>query len=89
MITIVENKGAGIKNYICDKPAELSDIDIRTTAMGSTCFAIQANTMYILNGDKEWIPVTNLNSTGGGGSSILPGSASELTPLEPGTESAV
>lgn len=62
MITIVENKGAGIKNYVCDKPAELSDIDIRTTAMGSTCFVINKNTMYILNSDKEWISVTNFNN---------------------------
>ena len=53
MITIVENKGAGIKNYVCDKPAELSDIDIRTTAMGSTCFVIEEDANYILNGAGE------------------------------------
>ena len=54
MIQIVKNrKQAGVKDFVCDKKDELSKIDLRTTRMGSTCFVIENNTNYILNGDGK------------------------------------
>ena len=53
MISIIRNrKEIGIKDYVCDDTEELSDIDIRTTIMGSTCFVINENVTYMLNGQK-------------------------------------
>ena len=54
MIQIVRNNAqTGIKTYVCDKKDELSEIDLRTTLMGSTCFVIGENACYILNGSFE------------------------------------
>lgn len=73
MISIIRNrKEIGIKDFVCDKAEELSDIDIRTAAMGSTCFVIDENVTYMLNGKKIWIPVSN-------GSGANPGGGSDVT----------
>ena len=70
MISIIRNrKEIGIKDYVCDKAEELSDIDIRTAAMGSTCFVIDENVTYMLNGKKIWIPVSNGSGANPGGGS--------------------
>lgn len=54
MISIVRNEAqTGVKRYVADKKSELSDINLRTTRMGSTCFVIEDNTNYILNGKGE------------------------------------
>lgn len=52
MITIVRNElQTGLKRFVCDKSDELSKINRRNTLMGSTCFVIENNTNYILNGE--------------------------------------
>lgn len=52
MITVVKNEQqTGVKRYVCDKSDELSKIDLRTTVMGSTCFIIEEDANYILDGN--------------------------------------
>jgi hypothetical protein len=54
MVSIVRNElQTGVKRYVSDKQDEISKIDLRTTRMGSTCFVIENNTNYILNGDGK------------------------------------
>ncbi len=54
MIAVVKNEQQiGIKRYVCDKSDELSKIDLRTTRMGSTCFIIEEDANYILNGEGK------------------------------------
>ena len=54
MVSIVRNEAqTGVKRYVSDKKDELSSINLRTTRMGSTCFVIENNTNYILNGSGE------------------------------------
>ena len=54
MVSIVKNETqVGVKRYVADKKSELSDINLRATRMGSTCFVIENNTNYILNGKGE------------------------------------
>ncbi len=54
MIQIIRNrKQMGVKDFVCDKKDELSKINLRTTLMGSTCFVIEEDAMYILNGSGE------------------------------------
>ncbi len=57
----------GVKHYHADSYADLADIDLSTTAMGSTVFVIDTSTYYMLNGDKQWVVVTLDNSGGSGG----------------------
>ena len=53
MIQIVRNgEQRGVKHYVCDKKDELSEIDLRTTIMGSTCYVIESGAIYILNGEN-------------------------------------
>ena len=80
MITIVKNeRQTGVKRYVCDKSDELSKIDLRTTVMGSTCFIIEEDANYILDGNWEWKAVKNY----GGGSSSGSGSGSSSGDDEP------
>lgn len=54
MIAVVKNEAqTGVKRYVCDKSSELSEIDLRTTRMGSTCFIIEEDANYILNGEGK------------------------------------
>lgn len=80
MITIVKNeRQTGVKKYVCDKSDELSKIDLRTTVMGSTCFIIEEDANYILDGNWEWKAVKNY----GGGSGSGSGSGSSSGDDEP------
>jgi len=80
MVSIVRNElQTGVKRYVSDKQDEISKIDLRTTRMGSTCFVIENNTNYILNGDGKWVALKSSGSSseggsgeGGGGSSTDP-----------------
>ena len=77
MIAVVKNEQQiGIKRYVCDKSDELSKIDLRTTRMGSTCFIIEEDANYILNGEGKWIAVKNAE----GGSSSESGNNSNEEP---------
>lgn len=65
MIQVVRNRRqVGVKDFVCDKKDELSKINLRTTLMGSTCFVIEEDAMYILNGSGEWTAVSNYMSGG-------------------------
>ena len=69
MIQIIRNlPQAGIKIFVCDTKDELSNIDLRTTMMGSTCYVINNSTTYILNGSGTWVRksvgANNLSSSG-------------------------
>lgn len=69
MIAVVKNEQqTGVKRYVCDKSDELSKIDLRTTRMGSTCFIIEEDANYILNGEGKWIAVKNAGGGSGSGS---------------------
>ena len=78
MIQIVKNrKQAGVKDFVCDKKDELSKIDLRKTLMGSTCFVIEEDANYILNGVGEWTAVSNYGAGGSGSGKQDSGSDSE------------
>ena len=63
MIQIVENKlQTGVKKFVCDTKNELSAMSVATTVMGSTCYVIEDNTTYILNGQRKWVK-KNTNQT--------------------------
>lgn len=54
MIQVIKNKeGTNIKELICDKKADMADIDLRVCGMGSICFVIEEDTIYILDSKKE------------------------------------
>ena len=54
MIQVIKNKeGTNIKEFVCDKKADMVDIDLRVCGMGTTCFVIEEDTIYILNSKKE------------------------------------
>lgn len=73
MVSIVRNEAqTGVKRFVADKKSELSDINLRATRMGSTCFVIENNTNYILNGKGEWVA---LKASGGNDSSSTGGDA--------------
>ena len=56
MVQIVKNNDqTGVKSFVCDKKDELSEISLRTTLMGSTCFVIEDNDYYILDGNYKWV----------------------------------
>ena len=70
MIQIVENKSqTGVKKFVCDTKNELSTMSVATTVMGSTCYVIEDNTTYILNGQRKWVKKntsqTSPSSSGG------------------------
>ena len=70
MIQIIRNrKQVGVKDFVCDKKDELSKINLRTTLMGSTCFVVEEDAMYILNGSGKWVAVSNYMGGGSGSSS--------------------
>ena len=63
MIQVIKNKeGTNIKEFICDKKADMADIDLRVCGMGTTCFVIEEDTIYILDSKKEWVVVTKKNA---------------------------
>ena len=53
MISVINSTPQGVKQLICDKESELSEINLRTARMGSTCFIIENSKEYILNGSGE------------------------------------
>ena len=70
MIQIVRNlKQVGVKDFVCDKKDELSKINLRTTLMGSSCYVIEEDVTYILNGSGEWVKASSYKGGGGGSSS--------------------
>ena len=64
MIQVIKNKeGTNMKEFVCDKKADMADIDLRVCGMGTTCFVIEEDTIYILNSKKEWTVATKENVT--------------------------
>ena len=54
MIQVIKNKeGTNIKEFVCDKKADMADIDLRVCGMGTTCFVIDEDKNYMVDGDKE------------------------------------
>ena len=41
-------------NYVANTEAEVHDIDVNETPMGSRCYVIESGNTYVLNGSKEW-----------------------------------
>ena len=41
-------------NYVTNTEAEVHDIDVNETPMGSRCYVIESGNTYVLNGSKEW-----------------------------------
>ena len=84
MIQIIRNrKQVGVKDFVCDKKDELSKINLRTTLMGSTCFVVEEDAMYILNGSGKWVAVSNYMGGGSGsGSGSEDGSGSDTEPSD-------
>lgn len=74
MIQIIKNlKQKGVKDFVCDKKDELSKIILRTTLMGSSCYVIEEDVTYILDGSGKWTKAPSYKGAGGssgsGGSS--------------------
>ena len=44
-----------IKEFVCDDIADLYELP--AAAMGSKCYVINTNQMFILGGDKVWRPI--------------------------------
>lgn len=62
MVQIVNSsRQIGIKHFVCDKKNELSEISLRTTLMGTTCYVIEEGNTYILNGSYQWVKKKNSN----------------------------
>ena len=54
MVQAVRNSNQiGVKHFVCDKKDELSEISLRTTLMGTTCYVIEEGSTYILNGSYQ------------------------------------
>ena len=67
MVQVVSNSGQiGVISFVCDKKDELSEISLRTTLMGSTCYVIEEGNIYILNGSYKWVKKKNTGSSSGG-----------------------
>ena len=67
MIQIVKNElQTGVKRFVCDEKSELSKINLRTLRMGSTCYVINSQEIYILNGKGEWVLMKTGSGSGGG-----------------------
>ena len=67
MVQVVRNSNQiGVKHFVCDKKDELSEISLRTTLMGTTCYVIEEGSTYILNGSYQWVKKKNTGSSGGG-----------------------
>lgn len=67
MVQIVSNSSQiGVKTFVCDKKDELSEISLRTTLMGSTCYVIEDGNTYILNGSYKWVKKKDTGSSDGG-----------------------
>lgn len=82
MIQIIRNlKQKGIKDFVCDKKDELSKIILRTTLMGSSCYVIEEDVTYILDGSGKWVKAPNYK--GGGGNSSGGGSSDDGGSEEP------
>ena len=82
MIQIIRNRAqTGVKDFVCDKKDELSKINLRKTLMGSSCFVIEEDANYILNGSGEWVTVSNYGA-GGSGSNSGSGSGSDSEPSD-------
>ena len=49
----------GIKEYIVDTPADISDVRIeKTLRPGSLIFVISTSEKYMLNGEKKWVKIS-------------------------------
>ena len=49
-----ETSNIATYNYIANTEAEVHDIDVNETPMGSCCYVIESGNTYVLNGSKEW-----------------------------------
>lgn len=58
----------GIKHFILDTAADMSNLKRANLVPGSTVFIISSSEYYMLNGSKNWIKI-NPSNIGGGGSS--------------------
>ena len=68
MVKITNNIAqTGIKTFVCDEKSELSQIDLRNTSMGSTCYVIKEKKSYILDGESKWTEMKSSNGGSGGG----------------------
>ena len=60
MFKIVTNSGDvsyGIADVDCDSLADITDITTDRMSMGSLCFIISTQEVYMLNGQKEWVKI--------------------------------
>lgn len=46
----------GIVEMVCDSVEDISSLP--ACAMGSRCYVIDSGEMYIMNGRKEWVPIS-------------------------------
>lgn len=72
MVQIVKNDlQTGVKHYVADTVEDMKKISLRafTINMGTTCFVIEKDATYILDGSGRWVAVSNYGSGGGGSSS--------------------
>lgn len=86
MVQIVKNDlQTGVKHYVADTVDDMKKISFRafTINMGTTCFVIEKDTMYILDGSGRWVAVSNYGS-GGGGSGSSSGGGDGGDDSEPG-----
>lgn len=66
MIQVIKNKeDTNIKELVCDKKTDMTNIDLRVCGMGTTCFVIDEDKNYMLNSDKEWKKVSLAGASGG------------------------
>ena len=56
MTRLVETKGNGIVEYICDAAADVNNLPKNSSiaAPGSTCFVIATSEVYMLGNDLVW-----------------------------------
>lgn len=66
MIQVIKNKeGTNIKELVCDKKADMADIDLRICGMGTTCFVIDEDMKYMLSGNQEWLEIPGVGTSSG------------------------
>lgn len=59
MIKLVATDGEvayGIKEYVCDNIQDLKLLP-KNCEMGSKCYVINANELYIMNGQHQWVKI--------------------------------
>ena len=58
-----------VREFVVDEVDDLESIDTRQLSPGCKAFVINQNQWYMLNHNKEWIPV-KIGGGGGGGGGI-------------------